>query len=241
MKRIMSIMLTFLMVFASSITVYTSDTESPLSLSTGERHRDLEEIAGMLGFALENGTATESYDFKVMDIPYTIYRFTMQSETIVVVLDSDKNIVSSAINSYNGYVIVVDEYGNKTLNTFPEDELTGLNPQALESNDWGTEQYYNWNVGEAVSVAGLAASIACAMSGIALPAAIGIATQIISIGVSHVWAKTGISYKSDSEYLYVRRRTWFYSDSDRTQLIYGPAVAIQKKALDSLSSLPLTE
>ncbi len=160
---------------------------------------------------------------------YTIERTESGTSTKVVAKDCNNQTVASATELPNGDI----ELTENGVTTIIENAIIDGNAPLSASSGWSDPEYYKWNVGEVTSAISLTLAISCAMTGIGIPQAAGIASSIINMGASHVWAKTGVSWKFDSTYQYCRRVTDFYSNSACTKHLLGPFTTTQKKAKDA--------
>lgn len=213
MKKIISTLLIFCIISGTAISV-NAETADTL----------VEEIGSKVYYVDTDVYCCESFDFEHEGDKYTIMRENIDGYVHVKIINSGGTIVTECRNDGN-FLSLANEKGE--IQNIPMDDFLANK----ETRGWSNEQSYVWNVGQATSVVTLAASIACAMSGIGLSQAIGIATGIVNLGLAYVWARTGISYKIEGEYQYCRRVTSFYKDSATTQIICGPYTIIQKKSM----------
>lgn len=222
MKRFLTFGLVAVFLFSSISTAYAS-TDIAFHRTSGTE-------ASVQNY--DEGAQTEHYE-GVIDGEFYVIDAVRDGDIISVsAKNSDGEVVMSAKTLPDHSVQIVED--GRTTIIEAEELNAGLNTVSpLASGNWGTTKYYKWDVGKVTKAASLALAIACTMSGIGIPDAIGIATGIVELGVDHVWAKTGVSWKFDSKYQYCRRVSSFYKNSACTKKVAGPVTIIQKKAKDA--------
>lgn len=159
---------------------------------------------------------------------------TEHNQTAIVTNEMGEEVVNFSLNTQensaylNGEKLTDEEFSDvKALEFSPPTQTIDLyEPYGVRYSYAGTHRGSLWLARAGVVAA--AGAIAAIVPGIGWKAAWGAAGGVIGT-TNTVYYKMHIYYGYSKDYVHVKRVITFYKNSARTQVLYGPVTAYQKK------------